>query len=148
GLATHVSALVHEVQKERGATAVFLGSGGKQLRDELPAQRSLTDDERQRLRGSLKDFDARASSGELATILDDAMARVAHLDAVRQDISALKISASESNSYFTATIGRLLDAALEISQLVTNSEVARSLAAYSSFMQAKERSGQKRATGA
>jgi hypothetical protein len=38
-LAVTMSAFVHEAQKERGATGVFLGSQGKKFRDELTAQR-------------------------------------------------------------------------------------------------------------
>ena len=148
GLATRVSGLVHDMQRERGASAVFLGSKGEQLKRELPEQRSLTDAQRQTLSAALRDFDVKAAGGQLATILDDAMARVARLDAVRQDVNSLKIPAADSNVYFTTTIGRLLDVGLEISQLVTNVNVARTLSAYSSFMQAKERSGQERATGA
>src|SRR5689334_21739359 len=40
GLATHVSALVHELQKERGASALFLGSKGQAMQHELPEQRA------------------------------------------------------------------------------------------------------------
>ncbi|MEH2588469.1 methyl-accepting chemotaxis protein [Bradyrhizobium sp. AZCC 1721] len=148
GLATRVSGLVHEMQRERGASAVFLGSKGEQLKRELPEQRLLTDAQRQTLGAALKDFDVKAAGGQLATILDDAMAQVARLEAIRQDVSSLKMAAADSNVYFTTTIGRLLDVGLEISQLVTNVNVARTLSAYSSFMQAKERSGQERATGA
>jgi hypothetical protein len=35
--------LVHELQIERGMSAVFLGTGGQQLAAELPTQRSRTD---------------------------------------------------------------------------------------------------------
>jgi hypothetical protein len=35
--------LVHELQIERGMSAVFLGTGGQQFAAELPTQRSRTD---------------------------------------------------------------------------------------------------------
>jgi hypothetical protein len=35
--------LVHELQIERGMSAVFLGTGGQQLAAELPTERSRTD---------------------------------------------------------------------------------------------------------
>lgn len=147
-LATHVSGLVHEMQKERGVSAVFLGSKGEELKRELPEQRLLTDAQRQTLVPILTDFDANGAGSKLAVILNEAMARVTRLDALRQDVGSLKISAADSNVYFTTTIGRLLDVGLEISQSVMNADVARALSTYSSFMQAKERSGQERATGA
>ena len=37
-----ISKLVHETQKERGATAGFLGSKGKKFANKLPAQRLST----------------------------------------------------------------------------------------------------------
>ncbi len=55
-VATVISGLVHEVQKERGASALFLGSGGKQFVRELPEQRQATDSWRARLGTMLKDF--------------------------------------------------------------------------------------------
>ena len=148
GLATHISGLVHDMQRERGASAVFIGSRGQQLVRELPEQRQLTDAQRKKLAETLAGFDARAAGGDLAEILTDARGRVDRLDAMRQDISGLKIPAPDSNVYFTTTILRLLDVGLEIAKLVNNDEVARSLSAYVSFMQAKERAGQERATGA
>jgi methyl-accepting chemotaxis protein len=42
-LAVRVSAFVHEAQKERGMTALFMRSQGKQFGEELQAQRSLAD---------------------------------------------------------------------------------------------------------
>ena len=42
-LSVKMSNLVHEQQKERGATAVFVGSKGTRFRSELAAQRNLTD---------------------------------------------------------------------------------------------------------
>ena len=41
--AVKASALVHETQKERGATAVFLASKGTSLVDELAKQKGITD---------------------------------------------------------------------------------------------------------
>ena len=42
-LAVSISNLVHETQKERGATAGYVGSKGKKFTKRLPAQRLLTD---------------------------------------------------------------------------------------------------------
>ena len=42
-LSRHQNAVVHELQKERGNTGGFYGSGGKQFVSELAAQRSKTD---------------------------------------------------------------------------------------------------------
>src|SRR6476620_10569206 len=43
---TDISRLVHHLQRERGASAVFIGSKGAQMRAEMPAQRKTTDEQR------------------------------------------------------------------------------------------------------
>jgi methyl-accepting chemotaxis protein len=147
-LATTIGAVVHDLQRERGASAVFIGSKGQQLVKELPEQRALTDAQLDKFAGMLKDFDAQSAGGDLAAILDDAGKRLGELATTRQQITELKIPAADSSKYFTLTVGRLLDVGLEIVKLVNNEEVARSLSAYVNFTQAKERAGQERATGA
>ena len=144
-LATHISALVHEMQRERGASALFLGSKGAQFQRELPEQRLLTDARRQQLEAALKGFDTSAAGGKLAEILTDATQRLARLGDMRSQVSAQKATLGESTTYYSTTISRLLDVGLEISQLSTDPDIARSLSAYLSFMQAKERAGQERA---
>ena len=42
-IAVKASAVVHETQKERGASALFIGSGGKEFGSELSSQRADTD---------------------------------------------------------------------------------------------------------
>src|SRR3972149_4585709 len=74
GLAIAASGLVHEAQKERGMTAGFLGSSGKQFQAELPAQRSATDRKVAELRGFLQGFDAAAYGSQFAGALSAALA--------------------------------------------------------------------------
>ena len=45
-LAASTNGLVHELHKERGASAVIIGSQAAQMAQELPTQRLLTDRER------------------------------------------------------------------------------------------------------
>ena len=51
------SDLVHELQKERGASAGYLGTKGKRFKEILAKQRQLTDEKRAILENSLKKFD-------------------------------------------------------------------------------------------
>ena len=50
------NALVHELQKERGATALYIGSRGSKFTDELKAQRKLTDNAHSNLKKELVSF--------------------------------------------------------------------------------------------
>ena len=147
-ITTHISNLIHHLQRERGASAVFIGSGGKQLVAELPEQRKLTDEQRAALRQGLQGFDIAAVGGRFGPLLREALAAVDQLDGKRQQISALQIPAADSNAYFTGTIRKLLDVANESAKIVTNAEVATALSGYVYLSEAKERAGQERANGA
>ena len=147
-ITTRISNLVHELQRERGASAVFVGSGGKQLVQELPAQRKITDERRAALRAVLQGFDAERVGGQFGKLLQQALGAVDQLDAKREQITALKIPAADSNAYFTGTIRQLLDVGNESAKIVTNAEVATALSGYVYFSEAKERAGQERANGA
>ncbi len=145
---TQISNLVHEVQKERGASAVFVGSKGAQLGPELAAQRLQVD----RVHVAFDDARGRldpASAGPSAMqALADALDAVGQLPARRQAISQFAISAPESNAYFTSTIGKLIDVAIQLSTASSNADVTNAISAYTSFMLGKERAGQERASGA
>jgi methyl-accepting chemotaxis protein len=147
-MATDISGLVHEIQKERGMSAVFLGSKGAQLKQEMPGQRKLTDDRRAKLDAALRAIDLRKFGDDMAKTVQQGTAMVAELAAKRREIDGLTIAAPVSNTYFTATILQLLDVGREIVKVTREPDVATALSAYVSFMQAKERAGQERATGA
>jgi methyl-accepting chemotaxis protein len=143
-----VSRLIHELQRERGASAVFVGSKGAQLRAELPKQRELTDDKRRSATGFLTAQRATAKAEDYRTAIVAAENAVAELDAKRKQIDGFSITAPQSNAYFTQTIAALLAVASEISKVSRQSDVTTAISAYVAFMQGKERAGQERATGA
>ncbi|MBM3569529.1 MAG: HAMP domain-containing protein [Alphaproteobacteria bacterium] len=147
-LSTKMSTLVHDLQRERGASAVFIGSKGTQLVQELPAQRLLTDKVRAEFDTAFAAFDASAMGPAWQAAMIEARRSIDRLAAMRRDISALSIPAPQSNAYFTATIGQVLTLVLEGSKLVTDPQVSNAIAGYVYFLQTKERSGQERATGA
>ena len=145
---TGISRLVHHLQRERGASAVFVGSKGEQLRTELPAQRKLTDEQRTAATVFLSEVGATAASEEFRDAVAKSVGAVAQLDAKRTAIDGLSTSAPESNTYFTETIAKLLVVTGEIAKVSSHSETTVAISAYVSFMQGKERAGQERAVGA
>jgi len=142
-----VSRFIHELQRERGASAVFLGSKGTQMRAELPGQRKRSDDERQAAMAILTTLGATAA-GEFKEIIGKAEATVLALSARRQEIDALTITAPNSSAYFTDTIAKLLAVTNEIAKVSSQGNVSTAVSAYVSFIQGKERAGQERALGA
>ncbi|VAX07974.1 Methyl-accepting chemotaxis protein, partial [hydrothermal vent metagenome] len=124
-LAVKASALVHETQKERGATAGFLGSKGKKFVTELPAQRRSTDQKRAELRAFLKEFDANAYGNEFASRLNDATSRLSQLEGKRSAVSALSIPTKEAICYYTGFNSAMLGVISEMIDLTNNGKISR-----------------------
>ena len=146
GLAVATSALVHEAQKERGMTAGFLGSSGKQFQAELPAQRSATDRKVGELRGFLQGFDAAAYGSQFAGALTAALAQLDQLEGMRRGVSGLSVAAGDAVGHYTALNGAFLDVIAHIANLAADGQVARAITAYISFLRGKEAAGIERAT--
>ncbi|MCB1775576.1 MAG: nitrate- and nitrite sensing domain-containing protein, partial [Gammaproteobacteria bacterium] len=80
---TRVSALVHELQKERGASAGFLGSKGAKFGPELAAQRKQTDARLAELRSFLNSFNAAVHGQRIDRELATVMGQIDQIDARR-----------------------------------------------------------------
>lgn len=143
-LATTTGELVHQLQIERGASALFIGSHGAEGGKVLDDQRAAVDHALAVFRAQ----DAKlAASGEVA---EHAHAFIAQLDkhaGARADISSLTMSKADSVTYFTTLIGfgvRLDDA---LSQAASDRDVNRALLVYNDVVNGKEVAGQERALG-
>ena len=64
-LSTKISSLVHETQKERGATAGYLGSNGKKFSLKLENQRKLTNNRLKELKTFIKNNEMKDISNNL-----------------------------------------------------------------------------------
>ncbi|HUI97869.1 MAG TPA: methyl-accepting chemotaxis protein [Xanthobacteraceae bacterium] len=143
-----IGLLVHELQRERGTTAAFLGSKGTQMQAELRAQRQATDGRRARVAGFLDALRAGGRAAAFADMVGQAREAVATLDGLRGKVDGLSIPALESTASYTQMITRLLAVAGGIAKLSGRGEVTDAFGAYVDFMQGKERAGIERATGA
>jgi methyl-accepting chemotaxis protein len=146
GAVAGISNLVHHLQRERGASALFLGSKGTQFAVELPQQRKLTDQERSVVRAIFPELRTLGSDTEFNRVIDEAEKSVARLDDLRKQVDALAVAAPVSTENFTAAITRLLAVATEIGKASTRGDQTTAIIAYVAFMQGKERSGLERAT--
>jgi methyl-accepting chemotaxis protein len=140
-----IGVLVHEMQKERGMSASFIGSKGIKFAAELPAQRFKTDKALETLQATLKSFDAGSYSAGLKAMLDTAVSNLGELAAKRSIISALGMEGTQSSAYYSKTISSLLDVPAQVSTLSSHSEISRLASSYSSLLKAKERAGMERA---
>jgi methyl-accepting chemotaxis protein len=146
-LAPVVSGLVHELQKERGMSAVFIGSKGAKFASELPQQQQTTDGKRAELTESLGSFDAASYGAGLVGKVDAASKAVAELDAQRARVGSLDHTVAQMAKYYTGTIAKLLTIVEEMAVLSTDAQVTNAITAYTSLLQAKERAGIERAMG-
>ncbi|CUW38831.1 Putative Methyl-accepting chemotaxis protein(Methyl-accepting chemotaxis protein (MCP) signalling domain,501-675) [Magnetospirillum sp. XM-1] len=145
-LAPAISALVHELQKERGTSAGFVGSKGEKFKERLPEQRKLTDAKLGELSGALARFPAAAYGTAFKSKLDAADAAIKALADKRAAISNLSIPLGEATGYYTATIAKQLAVIEEMAVVSRDARVTKAIVAYVQLLHGKERAGQERAT--
>ena len=141
-LAVTNSNFVHELQKERGMSAGFIGSAGKAFAGKIPSQRQLTDTQ-------LKYFQSFIENHNLPAVftpkLRDLNTQLSKLASIRSQVDNLSISVADEVAYYTALNRELLAIVDETAKTGANQEIAIKAAAFSAFLQMKERAGIERA---
>jgi len=148
GTAPTISALVHEMQKERGMSAGHIGSGGKKFADALPTQRKASSARLADVTAVFDDLQSGDLPGELSSQIDAVRKALGELDATREKVSALSLSVPQMAKYYTGAITKLLHIVEEMGVLSTDEQVTTQMAAYTTLLEAKERAGIERAMGA
>jgi len=144
-LAVRASALVHELQKERGMTAGFLGSKGKSFSDKLPGQHKLASSKLSEYHSALENFDTSQFNNEFNTALSDGLKQLEKLNNIRNRTLNLNIPAKEAIGYYTKTNGLIIGMIGVVSKLSDNATINQEAAAYTNFLLSKERAGIERA---
>jgi methyl-accepting chemotaxis protein len=144
-VAVATSALVHELQKERGLSAGFIGSRGEKFRDDLERQRKETDSLATRLAAALSAQQERTPAG-VKTTLGEASKFMMDINQRRSAISGLTLPGPESFAWFTKAIDIHLSAVAQVTPTLENADMMRRFSAYVMFLSAKEQSGRERAT--
>jgi PAS domain S-box-containing protein len=142
-----VSAVVHELQKERGMSALYLGSKGAKFAKKLPFQRILTNDKQDNLKNALATFKLNGFGVALSKKVNLARGALINLEQYRDRVSKLQLSVPEMANYYTPTIAKLLSIIEEMAVLSSNTKISNAITAYTSFLQGKERAGIERAMG-
>ncbi|WP_078084453.1 nitrate- and nitrite sensing domain-containing protein [Microbulbifer mangrovi] len=153
-LVTTVSDLVHQLQRERGISNIYLVSAGfrfSSLRGEqIQASSASADVFRQLLHDQYLQ-DGKCNNPRDMRLLNSIAYSLHGLDELtelRRHIDAFEVSALESTDAFCRLIAGLLSVVFEAADVADDPEVTRLLVALFNFMQAKEFSGQERAWGA
>lgn len=136
------NALVHELQKERGATAVFLGSKGERFKNTLADQRKLTDKTLKQLNHKLVNFQSAYPS--VNRLVSDIKNSLSKLQKVRQSADRFTITLSQALSYYTKQNNMMLSLTGFFST-ISPSETVTNAIAYYNLLEAKERASIERA---
>ncbi|MGH7438273.1 MAG: methyl-accepting chemotaxis protein, partial [Polyangiaceae bacterium] len=142
----NISAVIHETQRERGATGVFLGKG-KEFASELQAQRLRSDAKTALLHAYLggQRFEPAQFGPEFAADFATAMTKLDALQAHRRAVDAGEVSGNQGIAFYTELEATFLKAIGHVALVVTDPVVSRRVAAYEDFLQAKEKTGIERA---
>ena len=144
-----ISELLHETQKERGASAGYLGSGGKNFKDVLQKQRENTNIKLEEFK---KDYsfhsDTFKNYEEIDNKIKVVLNRFDKLQTIRNSIDDLSIVASDAIKYYTDTNANLLDIVALSSKESLDEHIISDVTGYHAFLMSKERAGIERAVGA
>lgn len=135
-----LSALVHELQKERGMSAGFLLSKGTKFATEIKTQRTQTDIKFKEFKNDLetKDID-KAIFAELLKASDA-------ISQTRTKIDSFGIEPADAIKFYTNLNNLSLDTISNLTKTASDAEVVKNLASYVNFLQSKEKTGIERAT--
>ncbi|MEM9521190.1 MAG: nitrate- and nitrite sensing domain-containing protein [Actinomycetota bacterium] len=136
--------LLHETQRERGSTAVYVSSGGSNFVTELPEQHDRTDAAYATLQTVL-DANTDVITPAIEESLAPALASLDALATTRSSVLTLDAELGPTIGWYTAINNSLLDGVAGMVGEATDPVVARSAASYLSFLSGKERAGIERA---
>jgi len=146
-LLSSISVFIHETQKERGMSAGYLGSKGKNFKDKLTSQRKLTDTKLAELKKTIKTLDINDIDEKITTALNKALTDTKKLNSIRTNITTLNIETSKAIGFYTKMNSKFLNTVVKISNYSSSPEATKQIIAYLNFLLAKERAGIERAIG-
>lgn len=147
-LVTVVTELIHELQKERGLSNIYLVSAGSRLADERLQQLNQVTSAETALRALLKNFSfGLHHKASFYSRVAFALNGLDQLEPIRPRITDHAMSALEASGHFSQVISRLLQVVFEVADRSTCPETARALVALFNLLQGKEYAGQERAFG-
>ena len=143
-VAIATSDLAHELQKERGLSAGYLGAKGQKFATEIESQRKLTD-ERVAALQNIRSTHVANLPESFASQLNEAARFGQKLTQHRSQINAQNLSGAESFDYYTQFIDLNFGAVARVAPLLADATIARRFIAYYDFILSKEYAGRERA---
>lgn len=147
-----ISRLVHQLQRERGLSNVFLASAGTRFQVQREQQQQVCQTEEQRLRARLlcpERVECPVTGGvRLYTRIACVLQALDGLPDLRCAISAQQLTPAAATQAFSRLVAGLLAVVFEAADAASDPEITRLLVALFNFMQGKEWAGQERAWAA
>jgi len=140
-------ALIHELQRERGASALYIGARGAQFAGELRAQRQTSDRRLAEFRAAAAALAGDALLAPLTAACGTAQPSVDAVVTARQRMDAMTLSGPDSFAGYTMAVRLLLGAIRRIGLATEAPALLQALDAYVALLEGKEKAGQERATG-
>jgi len=141
-MAHGILTVVHEVQKERGATAGYLGSEGKKFTSQLTSQRQVLDKAFQELLTKAKYWSLAADTQHEFDIFTQKFSEIKN---IRAQVDSLNIKAADAISFYSAINKSGLHSVIMASKCSDDVIISSELFSVYNLSSAKEYSGIERA---
>ncbi len=142
-LATKISQLIHETQKERGYSSGYVTNRGLKFKKELLAQRVQTDKKILQL----KEFLGSLKNDSIREYVQKPLNSLKKLSTVRKQVDSLAMSSTDIIAYYSKMNDAFIDVFVKLSKLLQVAKITQNIIAYSDFLYAKENAGVERALG-
>ncbi|MDX3773260.1 nitrate- and nitrite sensing domain-containing protein [Chromatiaceae bacterium AAb-1] len=145
-----ISALIHQLQRERGISNIFLASGCERFQAQRQHQIQICTDTEQQLRDLLSEHYL-AVSQHHSRVLHRISFSLQGLDTLpwlRHQTAEMQLNVLEITQAYCRLIASLLALVTEVAETSGEASITRLLVALFNLMQAKEYAGQERAWGA
>lgn len=152
-----ISRFVHTLQRERGASSIYLGSAGRRFASQRYQRIADSQQAETILRQRLEEWATpdetdrtppRLANARLLTRVAAVWHGLDALPGIRRDIDAQRLTADDAMRLFNRLISNLLSVIFEAADTASDTEITRILVCLFHFIQGKELAGQERACGA
>jgi methyl-accepting chemotaxis protein len=140
-----LSNFIHETQKERGATAGFLGSKGTKFTQKLPNQRKLTDKRLSYLNTLVSKINFDNFDNDYIKNLKDVQKKLKNLSSIRSRVDSQSITAKEAIKYYTSVNSNALTTIAKTAKMSNHKYLTKDIISFYNFLMSKERAGIERA---
>ncbi|HCJ73625.1 methyl-accepting chemotaxis protein [Rhizobium sp. P007] len=142
-----VGELIHQLQKERGTSARFIGDrdGGK-ISALLEEQKHHTDTALSSL-NALNIAEMFRNDAVASSTLTDIQHRLGNLGKIRDAITSHQATPADTAAYYTGTIGTLIDFVGKSRAQTKNSELSNRIISFTALLRGKDSAGQERSAG-